>query len=63
MTFKYFPASKILCFQGWRKEGIHAPPGSLFVPSRVEGTPAESDGAPFPLPDEVANEDPSRNYH
>jgi len=61
MTFKYFPASKILCFQGWRKEGIQAPPGSLFVPSRWEGTPAESEGAPFP--DEAANDDPSRNWH
>jgi hypothetical protein len=61
MTFRYFPASKILCFQGWRKDGIHAPPGNRFVPSRAEGTPADSDGAPLPFADE-ANDDPSRSY-
>jgi hypothetical protein len=63
MTLRYFPASRILCFHGWRNEGIHAPPGNRFVPSRTDGTPAESDGAPLPFPEEEVSDDPSLSCH
>lgn len=63
MTFRYFPASNILCFQGWRKAGIHAPPGKRFTPGRGGGAVVEMVGA-FELPTLVdATEEPSLNFH
>lgn len=41
---------------------MHAPPGSRPVPSRMDGTPADRDGVPFPLPEEEASEEPSLSW-
>jgi hypothetical protein len=61
MTFRYLPASSILCFQGCKKPGMQAPPGRRLVPARGGGTPAESEPGLLAALDGFAREDPSRS--
>lgn len=63
ITFRYLPASRILCFHGCRNAGMHAPPGSRFVPCRGFGA-APRLGAFAPCTfDEDASELPSRSVY
>jgi hypothetical protein len=62
MTLRYLPASRILCFHGCRKTGIHAPPGRRVVFCRGGGTTAVSEGVCLPATfDDDANDEPSRS--
>ena len=56
MTFRYFPARRILCFQLSKRGGTHAPPGRWPPADRGGGMPA------WCRLDDPGDIDPSRSY-